>query len=120
MLNRVDEDGANAWSLRIELELAANCRKVEEICSANDIISAISKGSVKIGEAIMKKRKGVIDKQDAEREAILDERETLRRQFPAKYSPDVGVFRDGKVEIMFKLTYSEAEKLARLLREQKD
>jgi hypothetical protein len=68
----------------------------------------------------MKKRKGVIDKQDAEREAILDERETLRRQFPASYSPDVGVFSDGKVEIMFKLTYAQAEKLALLLREHKE
>jgi hypothetical protein len=80
----------------------------------------LSVEATKIGKATMKKRKGVIDKQDAEREAILDERETLRRQFPAKYSPDVGVFSDGKVEIMFKLTYSEAEKLARLLREQKE
>jgi hypothetical protein len=68
----------------------------------------------------MKKRKGIIDKQDAEREAILDERETLRRQFPASYSPDVGVFSDGKVEIMFMLTYAQAEKLARLLREHKE
>ncbi len=68
----------------------------------------------------MKKHKGIIDKQDAEREAILDERETLRRQFPASYSPDVGVFSDGKVEIMFKLTYAQAEKLARLLREHKE
>jgi hypothetical protein len=68
----------------------------------------------------MKKRKKVKQEQDAEREAILDERETLRRLFPAKYSPDVGVFSDGKVEIMFKLTYAHAEKLARLLREQKD
>ena len=68
----------------------------------------------------MKKRKEVIDRQDNEREAILDERETLRRQFPASYSPDVGVFSDGKVEIMFKLTYVQAEKLARLLREHKE
>jgi hypothetical protein len=68
----------------------------------------------------MKKQKGIIDKQDAEREAILDERETLRRQFPASYSPDVGVFSDGKVEIMFKLTYAQAERLARLLREHKE
>ena len=74
---------------------------------------------MQIGESIMKKPKVVVDKQDAEREAILDERETLRRQFPARYSPDIGVFSDGKVEIMFKLTYSEAEKLARLLREHK-
>jgi hypothetical protein len=68
----------------------------------------------------MKKQKGIIDKQDVEREAILDERETLRRQFPASYSPDVGVFSDGKVEIMFKLTYAQAERLARLLREHKE
>ena len=69
----------------------------------------------------MKKRKSKIEpKPDAEREAILDERENLRRQFPAKYSPDVGVFSDGKVEIMFKLSVAQAEKLARLLREQKE
>jgi hypothetical protein len=73
----------------------------------------------------MKKRKNAgrnrVNKvQDAEREAILDERETLRRLFPPSYSPDVGVFSDGKVEIMFKLTYAQAEKLARLLREQKE
>ena len=66
----------------------------------------------------MKKPK-VKQQEDSEREAILDERETLRRLFPAKYSPDVGVFSDGKVEIMFKLTYAEAEKLAQLLREQR-
>ena len=66
------------------------------------------------------KAKKVKQEQDAEREAILDERETLRRLFPAKYSPDVGVFSDGKVEIMFKLTYAQAEKLARLLREQQE
>jgi len=66
----------------------------------------------------MKKPKAK-QQEDSEREAILDERETLRRLFPAKYSPDVGVFSDGKVEIMFKLTYAEAEKLARLLREQR-
>lgn len=56
---------------------------------------------------------------DAEREAILDEREKLRRQFPASYSPEIGVFADGKVEVMFKLSYGEAEKLARLLHEKK-
>jgi hypothetical protein len=72
----------------------------------------------------MKKRKKITniekikEEQDSEREAILDEREKLRRQFPASYSPDVGVFADGKVEIMFKLTYDQAEKLAQLLREQ--
>jgi hypothetical protein len=87
--------------------------------SSSSRCNLISVEATKSGKATMKKRKGVIDKQDAEREAILDERETLRRQFPANYSPDVGVFSDGKVEIMFKLTYSEAEKLARLLREQK-
>jgi hypothetical protein len=62
----------------------------------------------------------VVPKQDAEREAILDEREKLRREFPSTYSPEIGVFSDGKVEVMFKLTYNQAEKLARLLREQKD
>jgi hypothetical protein len=68
----------------------------------------------------MKRAKKVQNQQDAEREAILDERENLRRLFPASYSPDVGVFSDGKVEVMFKLTYAQAEKLARLLHEQKE
>jgi hypothetical protein len=40
----------------------------------------------------------------------------LHRLFPEKYSPDVSVFTDGKVEIMFKLTYSQAENLARLMK----
>ncbi len=67
----------------------------------------------------MKRGKKVQGEQDAEREAILEEREKLRRLFPPSYSPDVGVFNDGKVEIMFKLTYAQAEKLAQLLHEQK-
>ncbi len=68
----------------------------------------------------MKERKKTGQAPDAEREAILDEREQLRRQFPASYSPDIGVFADGKVEVMFKLTYAEAEKLARWLHEKKE
>jgi hypothetical protein len=68
----------------------------------------------------MKERKKIREEPDAEREAILEERETLRRQFPASYSPEISVFADGKVEVMFKLTYAEAEKLARLLHEKKE
>ena len=56
---------------------------------------------------------------DSEREAILDERETLKRLFSAAYSPDIGVFSDGKVEVMFKLTISQAQALANLLKEHK-
>jgi hypothetical protein len=67
----------------------------------------------------MKTRKKIEEEQDAEREAILEKRENLRHLFPPSYSPDVSVFSDGKVEVMFKLTYPQAEKLARLLREQK-
>ena len=63
--------------------------------------------------------KQIEESQTVEREAILDERETLRRLFPANYSPDIGVFNDGKVEVMFKLTYAQAESLARLLKEHK-
>ena len=63
--------------------------------------------------------KKIEESQTAEREAILDERETLKRLFPANYSPDIGVFNDGKVEVMFKLTYAQAESLARLLKEHK-
>ncbi len=59
------------------------------------------------------------DEQSAEREAILDERESLKRLFPAAYSPDIGVFNENSVEVMFKLTRSQAENLARLLKEQK-
>lgn len=65
------------------------------------------------------KRKKVQLEDAAEREAILDERETLKRLFPAQYSPDIGVFNEEKVEVMFKLSYSQAESLARLLKEHK-
>jgi hypothetical protein len=64
-------------------------------------------------------RKKIEPDEKAEREAILDERETLKRLFPEDYSPDIGVFSDGKVEVMFRLTYSQAESLARLLKENK-
>jgi len=67
----------------------------------------------------VKTRKPPEDEQAAEREAILDERETLRRLFPATYSPDIGVFSENTVEVMFKLTRSQAENLARLLKERK-
>lgn len=50
------------------------------------------------------------------REAIHQKRESLHRLFPEKYAPDVSVFTDGKVEIMFKMTYSQAENLARLMK----
>jgi hypothetical protein len=65
------------------------------------------------------KRKTKQIEPDAERKAILDERETLKRLFPAAYSPDIGVFSDGKVEVMFKLMISQAQALANLLKEHK-
>lgn len=40
----------------------------------------------------------------------------MHRLFPEKYAPDVSVFTDGKVEIMFKLTYEQTEYLARLMK----
>jgi hypothetical protein len=52
-----------------------------------------------------------------DREAILDERAALKDLFPADYSPDISVCKDGKVEVMFKLTVSQAQGLARLLKE---
>lgn len=64
-------------------------------------------------------RKQPEDEQAAEREAILDERESLKRLFPSAYSPDIGVFNENEVEVMFKLTRSQAENLARLLKEHK-
>lgn len=68
-------------------------------------------------EAELKTRERLAGQQNAEREAILQKREGLHRLFPEKYAPDVSVFNDGKVEIMFKLTYLQAENLARLLKE---
>lgn len=56
---------------------------------------------------------------DSEREAILDERVNLKRLFPSKYRPDISVCVDGKVEVMLKLTISEAKALATLLKEHK-
>lgn len=53
---------------------------------------------------------------DAERKAILDEPATLKRLSPAAYSPNIGVFIDGKVEVMFKLTISQTQTLANLLK----
>jgi hypothetical protein len=35
------------------------------------------------------------------RQSIVRKRERLHRLFPEKYAPDVNVFTDGKVEIMF-------------------
>ena len=64
----------------------------------------------------IKTREEFAQQQAAEREAILQKRESLNRLFPEKYSPNVSVFTDGKVEIMFKLSYSQAENLARLMK----
>jgi len=81
----------------------------------------------KVKCTIMAKKKGTARRKvqevqmddTAEREAILDERQTLKRLFPPQYSPDIGVFNDGKVEVMFKLSYAQAEGLAHLLKEHK-
>jgi hypothetical protein len=64
-----------------------------------------------------KTRKKLENGQTAEREAILDEREKLQRLFPASYSADIGVWNGREVEVMLKLTLSQAENLARLLKE---
>jgi hypothetical protein len=55
--------------------------------------------------------------EQGDREAILDERENLRHLFPTDYSPDISVRKDGRVEVMFKLTVPQAQGLARLLKE---
>jgi len=52
-----------------------------------------------------------------DRDAILDERENLKHLFPTDYSPDISVCKDGRVEVMFKLTVPQAQGLARLLKE---
>jgi hypothetical protein len=58
----------------------------------------------------IKTREEFTQQQAAEREAIIQMRDSLHRLFPEKYSPNVSV------EIMFKLSYSQAENLARLLK----
>lgn len=67
-------------------------------------------------EAEIKAREQLAEQQAADREAILQKRESLHRLFPEKYAPDVSVFTDGKLEIMFKLSYEQAENLARLMK----
>jgi hypothetical protein len=57
--------------------------------------------------------------QDADREAVLGEREKLQSLFPPRYSADIGVWSGDNVEVMLKLTYSQAVNLARLLKENK-
>jgi hypothetical protein len=52
-----------------------------------------------------------------DRDAILDERTNLKNLFPSDYSPDISVCKDGRVEVMFKLTVLQAQGLARLLKE---
>ena len=66
-------------------------------------------------EQELRTREQLVEQQAVDRKAILQKRETLHRLFPEKYAPDVSVFTDGKVEIMFKLSYQQAENLARLM-----
>lgn len=63
-----------------------------------------------------KAREDIAQQQAADRQAIIQKQESLHRLFPEKYAPDVSVFTDGKVEIMFKLSYGQAENLARLMK----
>ena len=71
----------------------------------------------------MSKRKRIkqveqeLQQERRDRDAILDERENLKHLFPTDYSPDISVCKDGRVEVMFKLTVPQAQGLARLLKE---
>lgn len=56
---------------------------------------------------------------DADRQAVLEEREKLHSLFPPRYSADIGVWTGDTVEVMLKLTYPQAVNLARLLQENK-
>ena len=58
-----------------------------------------------------------LQQEQRDREAILDERENLKHLFPADCLPDISVCKDGRVEVMFKLTIPQAQSLARLLKE---
>jgi hypothetical protein len=62
-------------------------------------------------------RKTLKTEPDADRQAVLEEREKLHSLFPPVYSADIGVWSGDKVEVMLKLTYSQAVNLARLLKE---
>lgn len=55
------------------------------------------------------------NEQDADREAVLTEREKLGKLFPPRYSADIAVLEGDKVEVILKMSYSQAESLARLL-----
>jgi len=67
-------------------------------------------------EKEIRARDEIAEQQAADRQAIIQKRESLHRLFPEKYAPDVSMFTDGKVEIMFKLSYEQAENLARLMK----
>jgi hypothetical protein len=71
------------------------------------------------GHVAKKTSKKLQPEADADREAVLDEREKLQRLFPPAYSADIGVWSGDKVEVMLNLTYSQAVNLARLLKENK-
>jgi hypothetical protein len=73
----------------------------------------------KARQATRKPAKKLQLEQDSDREAVLDEREKLQRLFPPRYSADIGVWSGDSVEVMLKLTYSQAVNLARLLKENK-
>jgi hypothetical protein len=60
-------------------------------------------------EQELRTREQLAEQQAADRQAILQKRESLHRLFAEKYAPDVSVFTDGKVEIMFKLGYEQAD-----------
>ena len=72
-----------------------------------------------MNKQIAKARRQIKAQQEAKREAVLDERKSLQRLFPASFVPDISVFSNGKVEVMFRLTYSQAQNLAKLLKNPK-
>jgi hypothetical protein len=56
---------------------------------------------------------------DADREAVLTEREKLGKLFPPRYAADIAVIEGDRVEVILKMSYSQAESLARLLHDAK-
>src|SRR5207302_9384003 len=101
------EPHARLGPLRRRSHRMPNYRRVKKASSAT--------GLALKGATLTTKKKTEIKQavQDAEREAILAEHETLKRLFPPTYSPDIGAFNDGKLEVMCKPTLSQAQSLPR-------
>jgi len=67
-------------------------------------------------EAELQARSGDARIDNPNAKAVLEKRASLRGLFPEGYTPEISSFDDGKVAILFRLTYPQAETLAYILR----